>query len=76
MLFFVKTLTGKKFILESEDFKTILDVKIFLNEYEGMDHTQIRLITDGKSLNDTQFLEDILNEPEKILYMIIALRGG
>jgi hypothetical protein len=48
----IKTLTGKKAPMNVEPDNTILQVKQSLQEKEGIGVEQIRLIHNGKQLND------------------------
>jgi len=75
MIFEIKTLTGRKFNLSTDDYKTFDDVKIAIQEREGVDKSQIRLINGGKLINNENVC-DIINKQNIVIYMILALRGG
>jgi hypothetical protein len=75
MIFEIKTLTGRKFKLSTDDYKTFDDVKIAIQEREGVDKSQIRLIYGGKLINNENIC-DIINKQNIVINMILALRGG
>jgi ubiquitin-like protein Nedd8 len=76
MLFEVKTLTGIKYKLNSSNFNTVLDIKVYLQEKEGIDIKQIRLVSSGKQLNDIALISNVIQTNMQIVHMILALRGG
>ena len=75
MLITIKTLTGRKINYTSDDDSIIRNIKEFLQEKEGIELSQIRLIYGGKQLND---MAKVTNElkPGDVIHMILALRGG
>jgi len=75
MLITIKTLTGRKIIYTSNDDSIIRNMKEFLQEKEGIDLSQIRLIHGGKQLNDMAKVIDEL-KPGDSVHMVLALRGG
>ena len=72
----VKTLTGKKQNFNFEPDNTILDIKNALQEREGIEVSQIRLIFSGKQLNDEQKISDYNLEAGSTIIMVLQLRGG
>jgi ubiquitin-like protein Nedd8 len=76
MIFELKTLTGKKYKLNSSIFNTGYDIKLYLQEKEGIAINQIRLITNGKQLSDTSLISSVILTNTQVIHMILALRGG
>lgn len=76
MQIFIKTLTGRKLPLNFEANQTILDVKNNLQEKEGIQVDQIRLIYSGKQLSDEKTLQDYNIVAGGIIHMVLQLRGG
>jgi hypothetical protein len=74
MLFEIKTLTGIKYKLDSSYFKTILDIKIYLQEKEGIEVKQIRLVSNGKQLNDISLVSNVIQNNMQSIFMVLALR--
>ena len=72
----VKTLTGKKQNFNFEPDNKIEDIKNALQEREGIEVSQIRLIFGGKQLNDEMKISDYNLEPGSTLIMVLQLRGG
>ena len=72
----VKTLTGRKEQLNFEPDNTILMVKQTLQEKEGIQVEQIRLIYSGKQLQDDKKLEEYSIKPGDTIHMVLQLRGG
>lgn len=76
MLFHVKTLTGKRLELNTIDFMTIYDIKEYIQQKEGIDTAQIRLIFSGRMMNDIDLIQNIITLPNSTIYMVLSLRGG
>lgn len=76
MQIFVKTLTGRKQQFNFENETTILQVKQALQEKEGIQVDQIRLIYSGKQLNDEKTLAEQNVTAGGTIHMILQLRGG
>ena len=72
----IKTLTGKKAPLNVESENTVLQVKQTLQEKEGIAVDQIRLIHNGKQLNDESRLEEYNLKAGDVIHMVLQLRGG
>lgn len=72
----VKTLVGTKVEFNVDDNATALVLKQMLEEKQGIQVSQIRLIFKGKQLND----EDVLAAKDvvagSVVHMVLQLRGG
>eukprot|EP00438_Fugacium_kawagutii_P030243 Skav219536 [mRNA] locus=scaffold30:812033:821367:- [translate_table: standard] len=86
MQIFIKTLTGRKtnfnFELDrggaelSDQDNTVRHVKEALQEKEGIQVEQIRLIYSGKQMSDECTLNDYNVKPGSTVHMVLQLRGG
>ncbi|KAL2079333.1 hypothetical protein ACEWY4_025077 [Coilia grayii] len=76
------TLSGKKLIFDmaesEEDFNntTVLEVKRKICEQEGIDPSQMRLIFDGKTLEDTNKLSDYGIENNSVIHRVLKFCVG
>ena len=75
MQIFVKTLTGRKSQYTFDPENTVLTVKYALQEKEGIQIDQIRLIYKGKQLGDDLQVGQTI-APGDTLHMVLQLRGG
>ncbi len=75
MLISIKTLAGRKLILDFEPSQKIIQIKEALQEKEGIPKDQIRLIYAGKVINDEMKIEECNIQPGASLMMALHLRG-
>lgn len=75
MFIHVKSLNGNKNQINVDEDATVKQVKLILQEKEGIPAEQLRIIFKGKLLNDTDKLKDkgLLNKDQKSIFNV-ALR--
>ena len=61
--------------LNFEPSDTILTIKQALQEKEGIEIAMIKLIFNGKQLNDEQTIKDCKLEAGNVVHMVLQLRG-
>ncbi len=72
---FVHGLAQTSYNFDSENTK-VSDVKCALQEREGIQVDQIRLIFSGKQLADDKHLKDYNVAAGSVIHMVLQLRGG
>lgn len=72
----IKSLTGKIINLHVESSETINQVKQRIQEMEGINPDQQRLIFNGVLLANEVKVTETKIEPGSVLHMVLALRGG
>ena len=68
--------TGRKQALNFEGTDTVLQIKQALQEKEGIQVDQIRLIYSGKQLADDKTIESYAIAAGGTIHMVLQLRGG
>jgi hypothetical protein len=74
MIIYIRSLTGRKIEYNIEQYSTVFQLKENIQEKEGIDLSQIRLILGGKQLNDHENFTNML--PGSTIHCILQLRGG
>ena len=76
MQIYIKNLTGRKYPLNVESENTLEAVKQQVQEKEGIEVAQMRLIYNGKQLDDAKTLGEYNIPAGATIHLILQLRGG
>ena len=76
MQLFVKTITGSTITINIEYIDKVKDIKMAIQEKEGLPFEQQRIIFSGKCLADDKQISEYNIEPGSTLHMVLQLRGG
>ena len=72
----IKLLNGRVLKLEVEPTDKILTIKEKLQEIEGIDPEQQRLVFAGRQLQDDKTVEEVKIKSGTAINLLLALRGG
>ncbi len=72
----VKTITGNSITVDVEEFDQVKNVKLAIQEKEGIPFEQQRIIFGGRCLVDDKLLTEYKIQPGNVLHMVLQLRGG
>ena len=73
---FVKTLTGEKLTVSISQYSTVEELKINIEEIEGLPIDQQRLIFDGRQLEDGRTLDDYNIKSGRLIDINLRFHGG
>ena len=73
---FIKTLQGKNITVEVNDGDSIESVKKKITDIEGIPVDQMRLVFNGKQLEDANTIQDYGIESDSTVHLVLRLRGG
>ena len=76
MRIFIVTLTGRSITMEVDPQDKVTSVKVKIQDREGVQPDEQRLLFQGKQLEDNYTLDDYQIEKNSTLHLVIRLRGG
>lgn len=76
MQIFIRTLNGKSVTIECESTDTIDSIKSKIEDKEGVQKNEQRLIFAGKQIDDNVTLEDAGIENLATVHLVLRLLGG
>ena len=76
MQILVKTLTGKTITLDVESSYSVWEAKVAIESKTSVRAELVRLVYQGKELEDSVILAEYRIEKESTLHMALRLRGG
>ena len=75
--FVVKTLTGKTISCEMNPSQaTVADLKLLIQDKEGIPPDQQRLVFAGAQLEDGRYLDEYQIMSDSVVHLVLRLRGG
>jgi ubiquitin C len=74
MIINVRNLSAKTINLNIPNNYKIYNIKQMVQEMEGIDHTQQKILFDGKILDDNKQISETNIKPDDTLQLILALR--
>jgi ubiquitin C len=72
----IKTLQGKTITIDVNDGDSIESVKKKITDIEGIPVDQMRLVFNGKQLEDANTIQDYGIEADSTVHLVLRLRGG
>jgi len=76
MQLFINTVIGKIIIVEVEPSDSIQIIKIKIQEKEGIEITNQRLIFAGRQLADEKTVQDYKIQTDSTIHLVLRLNGG
>ena len=76
MIIKIKLLNGKVTPFEVEPQEKIIDIKVRLQEKQGIEPDQQRLVLNGRPLVDDKTVEESKIKEGAVLNLLLSLRGG